>query len=67
MSELIDVCREDELAPGERRLVEWDDVEIMVVNCDGELRSILKVTRDGQPAKVTETLADGDVIRLGVG
>ncbi|HVW19289.1 MAG TPA: Rieske 2Fe-2S domain-containing protein [Solirubrobacteraceae bacterium] len=37
---LIDVCREDELPPGERRLVEWDDVEIMVVNCAGELLAI---------------------------
>jgi hypothetical protein len=36
-------------------------------NCDGDLRSVLKVTRDGQPVSVRETLADGDTIRLGVG
>ena len=37
MSESIEVCREDELPPGTVRTVEWDDVEIMVVNCGGEL------------------------------
>ena len=37
MSESIEVCREDELPPGGIRTVEWDDVEIMVVNCNGEL------------------------------
>lgn len=37
MSDLIDVCREDELPPGAVRTVEWEDLEIMVVNCAGEL------------------------------
>lgn len=40
MSELIEVCREDELPPGARRVVQWEDVEIMVVNCGGELLAI---------------------------
>ena len=40
MSELIDVCPESELPPGALRTVEWDDVEIMVVNCNGELLAI---------------------------
>ena len=37
MPELLDVCRLDELPDGGRRLVEWEDLEIMVVNCGGEL------------------------------
>jgi 3-phenylpropionate/trans-cinnamate dioxygenase ferredoxin subunit len=37
VSEPIDVCREDELPPGAIKLVEWDEIEIMVVNCGGEL------------------------------
>ena len=37
MAELIDVCPSDELGPGALRTVEWEDLEIMVVNCGGEL------------------------------
>ena len=37
---MIDVCRVDELGPGERRLVEWDDLEIGVFNCGGNLFAI---------------------------
>lgn len=37
MSELIDVCPEAELPPGALRTVVWEDIEIMVVNCGGEL------------------------------
>ncbi|MGH2861787.1 MAG: bifunctional 3-phenylpropionate/cinnamic acid dioxygenase ferredoxin subunit [Solirubrobacteraceae bacterium] len=40
MSETIDVCPLSELAPGERRLVEHDNVEIGVFNCDGEFYAI---------------------------
>ena len=40
MSPVIDICRTDELAPGEHRLVEWDDLEIGVFNCNGELLAI---------------------------
>ena len=36
-SETIDVCALDELPPGAIRRVEWEDEEIMVVNCDGTL------------------------------
>ena len=38
--ETIDVCRLDELPPGAMRLVEWEDLEIAVVNCNGELFAI---------------------------
>jgi 3-phenylpropionate/trans-cinnamate dioxygenase ferredoxin component len=37
---MIDVCPVSELAPGERRLVEWEDVEIGVFNCAGQLYAI---------------------------
>jgi 3-phenylpropionate/trans-cinnamate dioxygenase ferredoxin subunit len=37
---MIDVCSLAELKPGERRLVEWEDLEIGVFNCDGTLYAI---------------------------
>ena len=36
MSPVIDICPVDELPPGERRVVAWEDVEIGVFNCRGE-------------------------------
>jgi 3-phenylpropionate/trans-cinnamate dioxygenase ferredoxin subunit len=56
MSELIDVCAVDELPPGAVRLVEWEDVEIMVVNCNGELLAMEdRCSHDDGP------LAEGDI------
>ena len=40
MSEIIEVCPVDELPPGQRRLVEWEDLEIGVFNCGGNLYAI---------------------------
>jgi 3-phenylpropionate/trans-cinnamate dioxygenase ferredoxin component len=40
LSPVIDICRIEELPPGERRLVEWDDLEIGVFNCGGALLAI---------------------------
>ncbi len=40
MSEVIDICPLSELPPGTSRVVEWDDVEIGVFNCGGELLAI---------------------------
>ena len=40
MPEIIDVCTVSELPPGERKLVEWEDVEIGVFNCGGEYFAI---------------------------
>jgi len=37
---MIDVCPVAELKPGERRLIEWEDLEIGVFNCDGALYAI---------------------------
>ena len=39
-SEVIDVCPLSELPPGAMRLVEWEDLEIGVFNCGGELLAI---------------------------
>jgi 3-phenylpropionate/trans-cinnamate dioxygenase ferredoxin subunit len=36
----IDVCPLHELAPGEVRIVAWEDLEIGVFNCRGELFAI---------------------------
>ena len=40
MAEIIDVCPVAELPPGERKLVEWEDLEIGVFNCGGQLFAI---------------------------
>jgi 3-phenylpropionate/trans-cinnamate dioxygenase ferredoxin subunit len=40
VAEIIDVCPVAELPPGERRLVEWADLEIGVFNCGGNLYAI---------------------------
>jgi 3-phenylpropionate/trans-cinnamate dioxygenase ferredoxin component len=40
MAEMIAVCPIDELPPGEMRLVEWEDLEIAVVNCGGDVLAI---------------------------
>ena len=37
---LIDVCKLDELPPGAMRLLEWEDFEIAVVNCNGDVLAI---------------------------
>ena len=37
---MIEICRLEELPPGERKLVEWEDLEIGVFNCGGELLAI---------------------------
>jgi 3-phenylpropionate/trans-cinnamate dioxygenase ferredoxin subunit len=40
LSPLIDICPVDELPPGRTKLVSWEDLEIGVVNCGGELYAI---------------------------
>jgi 3-phenylpropionate/trans-cinnamate dioxygenase ferredoxin component len=37
---VIDICRAEELPPGEHKLVEWEDLEIGIFNCKGELLAI---------------------------
>jgi 3-phenylpropionate/trans-cinnamate dioxygenase ferredoxin subunit len=40
MSQLIDICPVEDLPPGAMRLVEWEELEIGVFNCAGELLAI---------------------------
>ncbi|UGS36698.1 Rieske (2Fe-2S) protein [Capillimicrobium parvum] len=40
MTLTIDICPLAELPPGERRIVSFEDVEIGVFNCNGELLAI---------------------------
>ena len=40
MAEIIDICPVSELPPGGVRTVEWEDLEIGIFNCNGELRAI---------------------------
>jgi len=40
MTETVTVCPTSELQPGERKAVTWEDLEILVVNCEGQLYAI---------------------------
>lgn len=35
-------------------------------NCEGELRRIIRVRRNGEPAELTDAVQDGDTLRLSV-
>ena len=37
---MIDICPVDELPPGAMRLLEWEDFEVGIFNCGGELFAI---------------------------
>jgi 3-phenylpropionate/trans-cinnamate dioxygenase ferredoxin subunit len=39
-SEIIEICDVNELPPGGMRLVEWEDLEIGVFNCNGTIYAI---------------------------
>ena len=59
MPEIIDVCTVDELPPGERKLVEWEDLEIGVFNCGGEYFAIEdRCSHDDGPLAEGEMDAD---------
>jgi 3-phenylpropionate/trans-cinnamate dioxygenase ferredoxin subunit len=36
----VDICPIDDLPPGAKRVVTWEDLEIGVVNCGGEVLAI---------------------------
>jgi 3-phenylpropionate/trans-cinnamate dioxygenase ferredoxin subunit len=40
VAEIVDVCPIEELPPGARKIVTWEDLEIGVFNCNGELLAI---------------------------
>lgn len=50
MSTIIDVCPVSELAPGAKRLVRFEDLEIGVFNCNGTLYAVEdRCTHDDGP------------------
>jgi 3-phenylpropionate/trans-cinnamate dioxygenase ferredoxin component len=56
VSTSIDICPVHELPPGARRIVTWEDLEIGVFNCGGELLAIEdRCSHDDGP------LAEGDL------
>ena len=55
----MDICPVDELPPGAKRVVMWEDLEIGVVNCDGEILAI--EDRDFKHHFGINPLAKGDV------
>ena len=36
----VDICTITDLPPGAKRVVEWEDLEIGIVNCNGEVLAI---------------------------
>ena len=56
MPQIIDVCPLAELMPGQVRLVEWEDLEIGVFNCGGEILAI-----EDRCSHDDGTLAEGEV------
>jgi 3-phenylpropionate/trans-cinnamate dioxygenase ferredoxin component len=36
----VDICPVDDLPPGAKRVVTWEDLEIGIVNCGGEVLAI---------------------------
>ncbi|MGI8731586.1 MAG: Rieske (2Fe-2S) protein [Solirubrobacteraceae bacterium] len=56
MTESIDICPISDLPPGATRVVEWEDLEIGIFNCDGVLYAI-----EDRCSHDDGTLADGDV------
>jgi 3-phenylpropionate/trans-cinnamate dioxygenase ferredoxin component len=56
MARFVKAARTDEIAPGEKLIVDVDGVLVVIVNCDGEFYAIEDVcTHDGGP------LGEGDL------
>jgi 3-phenylpropionate/trans-cinnamate dioxygenase ferredoxin component len=36
----VDICPIDDFPPGAKRVVTWEDLEIGIVNCDGDILAI---------------------------
>jgi 3-phenylpropionate/trans-cinnamate dioxygenase ferredoxin subunit len=36
----VDICAIDDLPPGAKRVVTWEDLEIGIVNCGGEILAV---------------------------
>ena len=55
MTEILDICPIEELPPGTARIVEWEDLEIGIFNCNGVLYAI-----EDRCSHDNGTLADGE-------
>jgi 3-phenylpropionate/trans-cinnamate dioxygenase ferredoxin subunit len=55
-AEIIDVCALSELPPGATRIVEWEDLEIGLFNCNGEIYAI-----EDRCSHDNGTLAEGEI------
>lgn len=56
MHNYVKIARADEIAPGQKKTVEVDGVEVVIANVDGEFYAVEDVcTHDGGP------LGDGDL------
>ena len=56
MAEIIDVCPISELPPGSMRMIEWEDLEIGIFNCKGEILAI-----EDRCSHDNGTLAEGEL------
>jgi len=56
MGNLVEAARLDELEPGQGKLIEVDDKEIALFNCDGEYYAI-----DNECTHVGGPLCDGEI------
>ena len=56
MSPVIDICALSDLPPGASRIVEWEDLEIGLFNCRGEILAI-----EDRCSHDNGTLAEGEL------
>ncbi|MGH2876106.1 MAG: Rieske (2Fe-2S) protein [Solirubrobacteraceae bacterium] len=60
---MIEICPLSELSPGEKRLVEWEDLEIGVFNCGGTVYAVEdRCTHDDGP--LVEGVFDPDACTI---
>jgi 3-phenylpropionate/trans-cinnamate dioxygenase ferredoxin subunit len=55
MAEILDICLIADLPPGSARVVEWEDLEIGIFNCEGTLYAI-----EDRCSHDNGTLVDGE-------
>lgn len=77
MTETLAICPLQDLPPGTMRLVEWEDLDILVANCDGAIRAMEnRCSHDNAPlgegtldarACTIECPRHGSVFDLGTG
>jgi len=56
MTETLDICLTSELPPGAARVVEWEELEIGIFNCNGDLYAI-----EDRCSHDNGTLAEGEI------